>query len=313
MDPLKAMLPNIGGRQDYPFSQQNYIDSLLCNSFSDIEKSRRISKFGFERKGMPVDVNTEYYYNNFGYRSEDWFGNSKVLAVGCSNTFALGVPIEYSWHQILSKMMNQDIRNLSRPGASIMDLVSKMFAYFKEFGNPEIIFCLFPDPFRIRIPGNKKLITSKNAQDGIMNDIYLAKYSDNPIAARPKYLKKPYEYEDIVPMEMAVFLSSQAIHSLEQYCKSNNIKLFWSSWHNTFTSTLNIIGQNIFNNFIYDEEFSIYGGEFESDCHKECSDASSKYFKLGLDIEDEVRIAHPGSHKHRHIAEAFYKKIGEYK
>jgi hypothetical protein len=314
MDPLKAMLPNIGGREDYYFDQNVYINSLLGNKLCDTSnKEKQMFKFGFDRSGIRVDINTEYYYNNFGYRSNDWAGNCPVLSVGCSNTFALGVPEEYSWPQVLSKMIDQDVRNLSRPGASIMDLVSKMFAYFKEFGNPETVFCLFPDPFRLRLPGNKKLISSKHLQDYIMNDIYLEKYSDNPISARPKYLKKPYDYEDVLPMELSVFLSSQAIHALEQYCNSNNIKLFWSSWHDSFSSVLNIIDTKVFDNFFYDQEMLIFGGEMDSECHSDHSQRNSKYFKIGLDNEDEARVAHPGIHKHLHIAESFYKQIGENK
>lgn len=314
MDPLSAMLPNDWRDPDYPFDKETYTNDLIDNSLYNDNKYRQMITLGFHRSGINVDVNTEYYYNNFGYRSNDWVGSSSILAVGCSNTFALGVPVEYSWPQILSKMIGKDVRNLSRQGASIGDLISKMFAYFKEFGNPETIFCLFPDPYRLRIPGNKNLIRGNNDgrnQISTMNDVYLERYGKDPVSGRPKYLKKPYYYEDILPMELPLFLSSQSIHYLEQYCKSNNIKLFWSSWHENFSKDLNIIGTKHFNDFFYDEEVLISGGPFDLECHKEYSDNILKYFKIGLDDEDKPINAHPGAHKHMHIAESFYKQIVE--
>ena len=310
MDPLSAILPNIIKDADYPFTKKQYINSLLKNSLHTPEEYRQYSRFGIERNGATVDKKTEYYYNNFGYRSNDWTEKSKILAVGCSNTFAVGVPIEHSWTQILSKYINNDIRNLSRPGASIMELVSKMFAYFKEFGNPETILCLFPDPFRIRVPGNSNLTCSENGKNQIVCDIYLEKYGSLPLSERPKYLKKPYNYEDILPLELSVFLSSMAIHQLEQYCKSNNIKLIWSSWDSHFSSVLNTINEKIFDNFFYDSQLFIDDKSIDSKCHDDYSKNVVEYFYSGLDNEDDPSIAHPGVHKHIHIAESFYKQIG---
>ena len=308
MDPLEAMISDISNSQDYPFSRDTYINCLLGNNlYSGSQKPE--SGFGFYRSGMLVDTSTEYSYNNFGYRSNDWHTGSSILAVGCSNTSGIGVPIKHSWPQILSSKINKDVRNLSIPGSSIMTLVSKMFAYFKEFGNPEIIFCLFPDPFRITLPGNSKLISGEYTKDSIMHDIYLEKYSDSPVSNRSKYSRIPHKYEDVLPLELSIFLSSQVIHLLEQYCNSNNIKLFWSSWNNQFSNTINSIETKIFDNFFYDKEVLICNNDMSDECHKEYSENAFKYFRVGLDNEDNPRTAHPGVHKHVHIAESFYKQL----
>lgn len=309
MDPLTAMLPEIDSNKEYPFNKDDYINYLLGNNLHSGSK-RPKQGFGYHRSEIIVDIDTEYYYNNFGYRSSDWHAGSSILAVGCSNTFALGVPIEYSWPQILSTKINKDVRNLSIPGSSIMHLVCKMFAYFKEFGNPEIIFCLFPDPFRMTIPGNNNLTSGEYNKSGwIMNDVHLQKYSDSVISNRSKYSRIPHKYEDVLPLELSVFLSSQAIHLLEQYCSSNNIKLFWSSWDYPFSNTINTIETKVFDNFFYDQEVIISNNDMNFECHKEYAENSFKYFRIGLDNEDDPGTAHPGLHKHIHIAESFYKKL----
>ena len=115
MDPLTAMLPEIDSNKEYPFNKDDYINYLLGNSLHSGSK-RPKQGFGYHRSEIIVDIDTEYYYNNFGYRSSDWHAGSSILAVGCSNTFALGVPIEYSWPQILSTKINKDeIRREASP------------------------------------------------------------------------------------------------------------------------------------------------------------------------------------------------------
>ena len=312
MNPLMAMYPGRTDKTEYPFPPEKYINCLLMNNLS-LYSNKSFKSLGFYRNGSNVDVETEYQYNSFGYRSNEWNDHCDVLAVGCSNTMGLGIPVEHSWPQILSKIINKDVRTLSRSGGSILDLVQKTFAYFREFGNPKTIFCLFPEPFRLMIPGNKRLASSKYLQDGIITDTYLESFGYDQVSSRPKYSKQPHEYKDIIPMEVPLFFAAQSIHALEQYCRANNIELFWSCWQPDFSNLLNTIEEKVFTNFIYDENFLISSGTFDAECHKEYPQDALKYFKIGLDNEDDPRSAHPGVHKHIHIAESFYKKIGEHK
>jgi hypothetical protein len=109
----------------------------------------------------------------------------------------------------------------------------------------------------------------------------------------------------------------KSIHMLEQYCKSNNIKLIWSFWHNPIAQVLINSKQDIFNNFFVNEDFIINhhpvnGPEiFIKNCHEEYRNEFEKYFDGGLDVEDSIDLSHPGVHKHIHIAEAFYKEINK--
>ena len=158
MNPLLAMIDGHPRSKDYSMLSKRYRHLLLKNTLTryiDIDTTR----FGQERtNGILVDPKTEYSINSFGYRDIDWIGKAEILAVGCSNTWGYGVPVDGRWTNILGEKINKEIRNLSFPGGSINDLVAKSFEYFKIFGNPEIMLCLFPDPFRLRLPIKKNII-----------------------------------------------------------------------------------------------------------------------------------------------------------
>lgn len=309
MDPLWAMVSK-ESNTDYELGSEYYIENFLKNSLGFSNKNQEY--LGVQKSnGVLVDGKTSYRLNNFGFRDEDWHGNAEILAVGCSNTYGVGVPANGSWPKILQNIIGKDVRNLSRPGISIQDLVFQIFAYCKEFGNPKTMLCLFPDFFRIALPTNSNLIYSpEEISDGTFCSIHLDSYEDKFMSNRPKYSKKPHMYKDIIPVEVPLFFSIKSIHMLEQYCNSNNINLIWSSW---YSSTHDVFAKLIdlpFNNFCLDKNFCV-NSKIEQSCHDEYEKIFNEYFDNGLDIEDGTSMSHPGVHSHVHIAEAFYKEINK--
>ena len=61
--------------------------------------------------------------------------------------------------KMLEDLAGKAVHNISRPGISIQELIFQIFAYFKTFGNPDTLICLFPDPYRMQVPVKKNLIT----------------------------------------------------------------------------------------------------------------------------------------------------------
>lgn len=307
MDILSILTMKENTSSQYSKTKEEYVDFLFKNKLETFQSNK--STRGFYRGNVLVDQETEYQNNSFGYRGGEWLGQADVLALGCSMTYGVGIPMDGSWPAILSKIINKNVRNLSQPGASINEIVAKAFKYFEIFGNPKTIVCLLPDPYRITISNNQNLITSQDKEDRLLTTVFLNGLHD--IEKREKYLKKPYCYEDVLPQEVPIFFSTQYIHMLEQYCKSNNINLVWSTWFNDFGKAIDSIEDTIFNNFFYSNEFSIDLKDVETECHKEYVKDFIKYFDSGLDIEDNYDYRHPGVHKHIHIAEVFYDKIKE--
>ena len=314
MDPLIAMLPNTNNHEDYQEGADFYIENYLKNNLGN--RGKNSSRFGHLRKtGSTVDISTEYSLNNFGYRGSDWTESANILTAGCSNTYGLGVPVNGTWPKILEDITGKTVHNLSRPGMSIQELVFQIFAYFKTFGNPNMLICLFPDPYRMQVPVKKDLITvGDNTIYNAIEDIHLGHKTQTKISERKKYIKIPYDYREILPIEFPLFISMKLIHMLEQYCNSNNIKFVWSSWDRTIRDTFTKI--NIpFNNFYNHDDFNmspVLDNENKPRvCHNEYKNIFLKYFDSGQDIEDGEEYAHPGVHRQIHIAEAFYKSINQ--
>jgi hypothetical protein len=328
MNPICAMAKNRPIDKEYSMPPEEYRKLLLKNNII-YDTNINTTVFGQQRQNpkITVDPETQYSLNNFGYRDIDWFEKTEILALGCSNTFGFGVTVEGRWTNILSKKINKEIRNLSFPGASILELVSKSFEYFKIFGNPTVMICLFPDPFRTWMPHKKGLnngdynYQGKEEVNPFEPDLYLSTvffdYSSDKKVQKEKYFKTPYSYEKVLPAELSIFNSMQAIHMLEQYCKSSNIKLIWTTWHRPTHNLLNSDEENIFNSFIFDENLIISHDladgfeKFNEGCHEEYRHEFAKYFDMGLDIEDGLNYAHPGVHKHIHFAEAFYEAMNK--
>lgn len=307
MNPLNAIISkDKATNEEYKKSPQYYIDNFLKNSLGMKHKNQNVYGHGTS-SGVVVDKNTNYKTNNFGFRDEDWNGQAEVLAMGCSNTYGVGVPVEGTWPSILQDLVDKKVRNLSAPGISIQDLIFNAFAYFKEFGNPKTILCLFPDPFRLKLPTKENLITGDISVPFI--DVHFTKKSNTKISSMPKYIKRPYDYLDILPMEFSLFLNTSLIQILEQYCNSNSIQLLWSSWYSEFYDVVDQIKDCPFNNFLSNKDF-ITDQIGNNQCHKKYKDLPDEYFNKGLDGKDFFN-SHPGIHKNIHIAEAFYAEINK--
>jgi hypothetical protein len=280
-------------------SKEDYV-GLSLNSHDPIPLGKNGYGFiGGNPDGTWLDKNHKYIINKLGYRGKEFKNKSDVLFAGCSQTFGLGIPEEMIWGNQLGVLLNKDVANISRPGASVQWIVQKIFAYCQKFGNPEIIVCLFPDFFRLLIPKNNINVNDNN----ILSSLIL----ENHFFTQPQYSKKPHKLENILDLNIPLYFAIQYVHILEQYCKSNNIKLHWSTWHEKTADIINLLYKQ-YNNFIYYNEASVYK-DFKLFCHKEISERYPHCFHRGTDIELSEDSAHIGVHSHTHIAEYFYKLI----
>ncbi len=304
MHPLHFMVSDTHEDKINHLGKSHYIQNYLNNQLGYSYKNKK--QFGHNSFNMTVDIDTEYKVNNFGFRDKNWEGYAEVLAVGCSNTYGVGLPSDGVWPSILAKKINKEIRNLSKPGVSIQELVFQIFAYCKEFGNPKTIVCLFPDPFRMIVPTKKDFLIANNINSvGPTETVQL-----NRQESVKEYLKRPYNYNDFLTMEFPLFFSMKALHMLEQYCNSNEIELIWSCWDFNVHDVFNKIEKLPFNSFVNDELY--HYDNPGNECHEEYREIFLKYFDRGQDIENGYEHSHPGVHWQIHVAEIFYKNLKGY-
>jgi len=268
------------------------LNILLNNTLSkeNINIFKTIGKSGTEQDFV------SYEENYYGYRSKQFTETDDFLAAGCSQTFGLGVHKEFIWPNVLGKKINVEIPNLSIVGGSISSIINNLYAYFKKFGNPKTLLLLLPDPYRMQIPTQRKLITSSHIADEdpkepnhpYLTYLYL---QGNTQSIIEKYKKVPFNLEDIIPADIPFFYSMRSISNLIQYCKISNIKLIFSSHDAAFDS---ILSKANFENYVSSEEnlWEIEGFYGEDPFgYKKFVVTSSKL------------------HQHQHIAEIFEKAL----
>jgi hypothetical protein len=249
---------------------------------------------------------------------------AEILMTGCSFTEGLTIETKYIWPTHIEQMTGKECVNLGKSGASFVGSISRIFAHIREYGNPNIILALLPDPFRLYLPSiyGRFIIDKINhlefSQMGLTPEKPLLKDSGfwiwntrNRSYAQPKYSKAPHQMTDIIPAEVAFHLSIQYLHLLEQYCQATGIKLVWGTWNETTKEFIykmkSISNESYLNNFIDFQEDYVYSKDGMCfDCHKDLEEQDKVTF---IKSEDKQ---HWGSHSHIHAAERFYKHIKDY-
>lgn len=262
-----------------------------------------------------------YTLNSKSYRGKEFINSPEIIVSGCSFTYGSGLPDHVMWSNILSELINKDNINLGLPGKSVTSIINNLYSYFREYGHPKYILCLFPSFRRFELPINKDLILSKknySKDSNLTNEIifnlkmegsfYVQDIimEDGLLSDKPKYSKKPYIFEDVVSSDLAYWSAIKAILAFEQYCKVAGIKFLWATYEYDLELAINKIKDRYPK---YYESFINIGNGYYNQCHKEESKINPYIWQSGLDRERGLDYAHPGLHFNIHVAEAFYKAI----
>lgn len=179
----------------------------------------------------PSVQNMDYRLNNYGHRSDDFVKTHEglhVLFAGCSFTFGESLPYKQNWSGKLYEKM-KDVAPLDNYFALAFmngvtsNIIYNILLYCKEFGNPEIIFCLFPDAVR----------KVDFVNDGFVIDYKFDKYHS----------------------ELGRLDCLKSITFLEEYCEALGIKLVWSTWSGNDTK---VYSKLKFKNFVFLEDVDVF-------------------------------------------------------
>jgi hypothetical protein len=259
-------------------------------------------------------VGVKYTINSLGYRSPEFTNTSAdILALGCSQTFGIGVQDNEIWPELLSNMLGMSYANLGQRGDSIYAMLGQAMAYVREKGKPKVIVALLPGWDRMEIGLNHEYnIVSPEIYSSWANyHVYQMAMSRSSSFQQdvPKYAKRPYVIDDILSLEPALSQSAKALLNLMDYCRALEVPLIFSSWHKSMIELLDIKSSDTSTNW----DFSGYSRfdpaqlEDPNDVRAQCHAAergTSQSWVIGLDTG-----RHLGSHAHLHYAEAFRDMI----
>jgi len=192
------------------------------------------NKMGFcpiDLEYHPYNPNRDMFdLNSYGYRTKEFILNEDMLTLGCSQTFGWGIDKDQSWPEIISNEFNISVTNLSLPGDSVMGQVLRAFEYFKIYGNPKKIVCLFPMN-RLLFPADHQ-----NPHNIATWDLHNQKSPD-------RFSEIPHTPNKVFNIEVCQIQNYMFISMLEQYCQSNNIAFFYTFWdmHRTEGSEIDFV------------------------------------------------------------------------
>ncbi len=307
--------------------------------------SKKFKKFDYPTGQMSIrDPNRVYRANSFGFRSDEFSPNTRMLFAGCSVTYGAGIPEDGIWGNVLAEKLNMKASNLSRAGSSISWIVESLFRYFENYGNPKYLFCLFPDLYRHRFPVDGKYYSKKLEFDtttlgskpviirgvepgtiGLSNNFFTTVPLDKTDAV-PKYIKLPVDYEKVFSFDLVMHENIKKIRHLESYCKAAGIVLIWSTWDEEFLNLAKSFSGK--EELEFSEFFDLYKKDFNfyrkllpesvkdvftdrDDCHETFRALDPESFDSGTDSGRGPHNVHYGRHWHLHAAESFLSRLKE--
>jgi len=149
----------------------------------DSEKKFRINKKVQPSSWMYNQRSIGYTTNSLGFRSKNFHQikwNESIVALGCSNTFGIGVDDDDTWCEVLSKRMNLPVINLGVPAASI-EQICLMSTVLKKLITPlAVIYCWPPvdryAEFKMPLDNNKKDFMNPSSWSNVLPNQRMKKY-----------------------------------------------------------------------------------------------------------------------------------------
>lgn len=137
-----------------------------------------------------------YQYNSHGFRCDEFDNRPCGIALGCSFTHGVGLPVTSTWPYLLSELCEIRVWNLGTGGAAI-DTVFRIFDYYVIKLNPKFVCVLTPPAERFEycdINGGFPIISSN---DYNRQDKYAKEWLGQPINAAYNLRKTVLAMESI--------------------------------------------------------------------------------------------------------------------
>lgn len=249
--------------------------------------------------------------NSSGFRGPE-FGPADLIALGCSQTYGIGVCSNNVWPKFLSEKLGLSYVNLSYVAWSIPRMVREFFAYVNKYGAPKAVALLLPEMSRYMFVTRGTVLTyeqDNNIDNSDFMDFHLRK--SNRVwdeSQLPKISKRPHFLDDIMPLDYVYFQNLNALYSLLTFCQHMNIAVAVSSWDWSVVDLLRAL-KTINPEILGDCKY--YKGEaLCSEDHEELLsslDLQHDEFNWGTDKVPGGDNGHMGVHQHYHYSEVFYE------
>ncbi len=148
------------------------------DSLTAFQDNIKTQKDKLEQLGWLDPEVISYKFNSNGFREEEFDDRVSGIALGCSLTSGIGLPLNTVWPSVLSKKLNTKIWNLGVGGAAL-DTCYRLLDYWIKRLNVKFVICAVPikTRFEVFINDNWECVLPQNLRG---ND-WLSMYSKNYI------------------------------------------------------------------------------------------------------------------------------------
>jgi hypothetical protein len=153
-----------------------------------------------------------YNINSHGFRSDEFTNEPCILALGCSYTVGIGLPVSSIWPTLVGQALNLKVYNLAWGGSSA-DTCFRLACYWVPQLKPVAVFMLTPPVSRIEL-----LMAEGNTPPA---EVFLPMSESGHFSPNDIYLKHWFINEDNAKINSEK--NKLAINAL---CDSNNSKFY---------------------------------------------------------------------------------------
>lgn len=249
--------------------------------------------------------------NFFNPPNQNLDKNYELVFAGCSETNGCFISVDKNinynkiWGFQISEMVKKEAVNLSQGGWGADTIVKNLIGFFGRNGNPKVLLVLFPDFSRLELPETRNFKPIRYKNSDFIGHQSLRNYVDDEKKCSVSH--RPHKWKDIIDLTVPLWQFLQSILILEQYCKSSNIFLRYSSWDSQTNILLDTLKNNtdLYQSYVKldSDDWINYTPNFYLECHKKLRTTYKEIFDMGHDGR------HMGIHRHTHIAEGFIEEI----
>jgi len=153
LNSLKLNYPPKHGASMYANQTLNWLpcdsEHFFEKNMQDPEKKKYIEQMGWQTPGCFT-----YTMNSQGFRTDELeYDPESFVALGCSFTCGVGLPLDMAWPSLLSSKFNRRVFNLGVGGCG-MDTVFRIADYWLPIIKPKFVTLLVPPIWRVEVRDN---------------------------------------------------------------------------------------------------------------------------------------------------------------
>ena len=125
---------------------------MPTDTSESFEKLQQVTEYYeyFKQKGWLEPGAISYRFNSYGFRCDEFDETDCMIALGCSFTMGIGLPVESTWPYLVGKQLGLVPYTLACGGISA-DTCFRFAEYWIPVLRPKAVFMLTPPPARIEL------------------------------------------------------------------------------------------------------------------------------------------------------------------